>query len=419
RRTQKFLGEKLLWVTIFILMLKKVKTLRIIKNILLIGIFFILFLIFFEIFLRIFYPQNTLLLIEQREKTLNIFKESKYLPWELSPGKVTRHIGPENDWNVEVKINSKGLRDREIDYTKPKGTYRILVLGDSFSFGYGVDLNESYGKVLERLLNANSKAKRFEVINAGFASGNSIDTAYIFLKNEGLKYNQDLVIFGFLPSNDIEDIQAHYWEEDTNGLPIIIKERGIYVNKDGNRQTNSTYLIQDRVNILWKSHVFFSKYSYVYTFFKNALKNNYFAFEFRKKFEPKISTIYDVVYSDLLATGWEKSKLLFLETNKLLQSHDVKFVVLYIPDKWQPIDKFWNDYMRIYLKDNTLISRTKPQDILAEFASENNIRFVDIYPMFHSNQNMPLYFNIDPHWTKYAHYLAGNGVYDFLQDLIV
>ena len=59
----------------------------------------------------------------------------------------------ENDFKVQVKINSKGLRDNEYPYEKPDDTYRILMLGDSFTFGYGVNIEDTMAKVLEENLN--------------------------------------------------------------------------------------------------------------------------------------------------------------------------------------------------------------------------------------------------------------------------
>ena len=68
------------------------------------------------------------------------------------PGSKGRIVTPE--FTTKVLINSKGLRDREYKYAKPPGTRRILCLGDSFKLGYGVEADQTFAKVLERLLNA-------------------------------------------------------------------------------------------------------------------------------------------------------------------------------------------------------------------------------------------------------------------------
>ena len=104
--------------------------------------------------------------------------------------------------NQPLSINSKGLRDREYPYLKPPGTKRILVLGDSYTWGYGVANEEIYTEVLEETLQ--QKYPHYEVINAG-VSGWGTDQQYLFLVNEGLKYSPDLVIVAHF-FNDLDEI---------------------------------------------------------------------------------------------------------------------------------------------------------------------------------------------------------------------
>jgi len=48
---------------------------------------------------------------------------------------------------VEVVINSKGMRDGEHSMV-PTGKRRMLILGDSFGWGYGVEHHERFSKIL-------------------------------------------------------------------------------------------------------------------------------------------------------------------------------------------------------------------------------------------------------------------------------
>jgi len=105
-------------------------------------------------------------------------------------------------YGTEVKINSKGLRDYEYDYLKPKHCYRVLVLGDSITFGWGVDFSQTYPKLLEKKLNERSPGQKFEVINSGVGNYNLRDELS-YLEYEGLKYSPDLIILGFF-LNDAE-----------------------------------------------------------------------------------------------------------------------------------------------------------------------------------------------------------------------
>jgi len=102
----------------------------------------------------------------------------------------------------KLTINSKGLRDTEHPYAKPEGVKRILVLGDSFAWGYGVADEETFSSVLERLF-AEREGTRWEVINTG-VSGWSTDQQYLFLREEGLRYEPDIVLLAFCSANDVK-----------------------------------------------------------------------------------------------------------------------------------------------------------------------------------------------------------------------
>ena len=100
------------------------------------------------------------------------------------------------------KLNSYGFRDAEYDLEPTKDTIRIAIVGDSFTFGYGLENQEdTYVKQLEKILNANSRQK-YEVLNFGTSGANILDV-YWLLKYKILEFNPDIVIYGFFP-NDLE-----------------------------------------------------------------------------------------------------------------------------------------------------------------------------------------------------------------------
>lgn len=97
---------------------------------------------------------------------------------------------------VPLVTNSRGLRDSEYSYQKPENTFRIVGLGDSSLFGWGVRLEDTSLKVLERILNDQSSALRYEVINFATPGYNTAIEAEVFVK-KCLKYDPDLVIMHF------------------------------------------------------------------------------------------------------------------------------------------------------------------------------------------------------------------------------
>jgi lysophospholipase L1-like esterase len=107
---------------------------------------------------------------------------------------------------ARVEISSLGLRNPEVALQKPEGFYRILVLGDSMTFGWGVQAEETYPRILERTLNAQTRlsdaSRRFEVINAGVGNYNTAQEVSYF-KERGVLLDPDMVILGFYV-NDAE-----------------------------------------------------------------------------------------------------------------------------------------------------------------------------------------------------------------------
>lgn len=194
------------------------------------GILFITFLIP-EIFLRCFKPQQTY------SRLAALVKAGIYIPGDFIPFtlKASSHIQtPSMEYPgrmVDVSTNSLGLRGYEVNLTKSPGTKRILVLGDSYTYGTFVGDNETYCAVLENLLQQENRS--VEVINAGYADGWSPDEHYAWLVNTGLNFQPDYIIYGFFIGNDI-DVKDLVWEKvDSRGLPVNISNPKIYIDQNG------------------------------------------------------------------------------------------------------------------------------------------------------------------------------------------
>lgn len=109
------------------------------------------------------------------------------LGWSLEPGARTRHRTPEFD--VAVRINDQGFRaDRGYSLGPPPQTTRIVAVGDSFTFGQGVDAHEAFPAILERRLDA-------EVVNLG-VPGYGLDQQLLMLESRGLRFRPDLILVG-------------------------------------------------------------------------------------------------------------------------------------------------------------------------------------------------------------------------------
>jgi GDSL-like Lipase/Acylhydrolase family len=116
------------------------------------------------------------------------YRFSRTKGYELSPG--------------QGDVNSEGFRDHEYQLTKPEHTFRIVAVGDSFTFGAGVKPEETYSKRLEAMLNEQfgGKSMRFEVLNTG-VPGYNTHQELIHLQELGLRFEPDLIVVGFTMSD--------------------------------------------------------------------------------------------------------------------------------------------------------------------------------------------------------------------------
>ncbi len=127
--------------------------------------------------------------------------------------------GSRYEWQeIPVVINSNGLRNPETTYEKPANMYRILNLGDSIAMGWGVRMEETYGRQLEEMLNTSGADQQYEVINAGVPGWNPANEL-AFLQAEGLNYEPDLVLLDLTIVNDIYGRSAL----EKQGRPALIE----------------------------------------------------------------------------------------------------------------------------------------------------------------------------------------------------
>ena len=90
----------------------------------------------------------------------------------LVPGFAGEHTG------VQISINSHGMRDREYDARKPPGSLRILALGDSWTFGVGMESEDTWPKRLEALLT--SPGRPVAVMNTGVSGYETFHEAFYY-----------------------------------------------------------------------------------------------------------------------------------------------------------------------------------------------------------------------------------------------
>lgn len=163
----------------------------------------VLCLIIAEILIRIFQPSQI--------RSQFMTRPDPPLGFSLTPNYKNLLVTP--DTSCMVEINKDGFRDYEYSPDKDSSVYRIMVLGDSFVFGWGVNMEDSFPKKLEKELNETHplpEITKYEVMNTG-GYGYGTLQEYLFYKQRGYLYHPDLVILAFF-KNDVEESNASMWK---------------------------------------------------------------------------------------------------------------------------------------------------------------------------------------------------------------
>lgn len=225
-----------------------------------------------EAALTLFYPIEYLQLPDRSPDDLfnEVLHRSSEIPglaFELAPNRQKKY---EKVW---IRTNSFGMRDTEPASLEDDSVSRIVVLGDSFTFGFRVEGASSYPSVLERRLNEGASEKRFEVLNLGVSGYNTQDEA-IVLEHKGLSWRPDLVILGYVLNDpETEPVQplTSYFQEPAvwqrsnlarlvaqvkHGLEMRIWGGGDYyryLHSEGHDKWNSVLSALDEIRVLTES----------------------------------------------------------------------------------------------------------------------------------------------------------------------
>ncbi len=151
-----------------------------------------------------------------------------------------------------VRINSEGLRDREHARQKPANTFRIAVLGDSFSEAMHVSMEETYWALLESKLKdcPALQGKNVEVINFG-VSGYGTAQELITLRRKVWDYQPDMVMLAMTTFNDISDNSRAL--KKTEEIPYFVFSNNQLVLDDSFLQSRTYRRLDSRLNRLGRA----------------------------------------------------------------------------------------------------------------------------------------------------------------------
>lgn len=359
-------------------------------------------LILGELYMRSFHPQVSTL-------GLNYLVPDDKLRYKHMPNCKLTYSNSEMD--ADFFTNSQGFRDVE-NYEDAPESEKILFLGDSFTFGFGVKQEEVFSAVLQKKLK--EKRKGIAVVNAG-AVGYGTDQEYIFLKESGINMKPKLVIINIYANDLSDNVWRSIFYLDPEGA---IKENPpltysnillfrwflsqshlfIYLTDSIDKKITET-IGWDNVNgslgVLISNNI--ENYIFKWPFYKNSEDMNLDIWKEFLKFNS--IDFYQKKYGEKVWDyGVNLQEILIKKTVDALSEKNIPYLFTLIP-----------------AKEQTLGNKTPSdgfQEHLSVFFEKNDIPFINLNDYFASHPD--LYFERDVHWNKKGHEFFSNILYDHL-----
>ena len=289
------------------------------------------------------------------------------------------------EWDVEVEINDNGFRDINNIYQSKKD--KVLILGDSFTEGFGVSLENSYPKKLEKLFHDSDIP--FDVYNAGITGNNLVDYIEIYNRYFANDDTIKVVIIGLFPGNDL---------------------------KNSYKIRNVTEIKKN--NILNSLKQAAAKNSTFYNILNRFIKSNYEISSILVKFgiikeKKNILVNYD------LKNSLQKEKI-FYSTNLLNKFKESiikkKLLVILIPSKEQINDESWEFLIRKHRDKINDIDRKLPTELVEKKLNDYGINVINFYNIFNLyKRKTPIYFEYDPHINIQGHTIISSEIFKKLK----
>ncbi|HMK23723.1 MAG TPA: GDSL-type esterase/lipase family protein [Terriglobales bacterium] len=303
---------------------------------------------------------------------LSHYTTDPYLPFKTRPLARTTGRAATGEYDYDYRHNSFGFRDIERPPHKPKeDVFRILALGDSFTYGAGVPFEATFLSRLERMLNARpEKHPPIEIIKAGIPRFFP-EPERLLLEHYGWSFEPDLVLVVFVP-NDV--IDTYY------GMKALTVCDGFLLTSYAARLLGSC---PNPVFLLYKSsHAF------------RLLLSRVVSYRLERDRPVHWSEIYKA--NGFHEKDWQEVERQYTQMVQLAQRNRVRIDFIHIPME----------------EGLSIPSGAYPAERLLAFAEQHKVPFFDTLPALKTAAATgPVYWRRDGHPNERGHQVIAETLY--------
>jgi lysophospholipase L1-like esterase len=312
----------------------------------------------------------------------------------------------QQDFSYVQRNNAFGLRGNEITIDKPKDTFRILTLGDSFTMGKGVEDDQTFSALMQDILNeklgsCDARYERIEVLNGGVDSYAPILSS-LYLTQALHVLGPDLVILN-LDNSDLIQEAAYR-------MIAIRDDRGEIMGVPGNE---SKKRLSDKFRSWIESNLYITR---VLLFYTNKFLGHKDLTVRGVVERANAEVIAHTLESDHIdrTAQWADVFASLAKIQDFADSREMEFLVTLYPWAHQVSDGEWLPGRFTYLTKDDRPIEDYDEKILG-MAVDRNIAAVSLYDAFENYSGTEsLYFDNDPHFTTHGHELMAGEIARYL-----
>lgn len=313
--------------------------------------------------------------VEWRNDQLFMVEKHPTRVWQYK----VQYRGTYRSKEFETQIRTNSMRFRGPEMTFDPNAYRILFIGDSFTFGWGVEDNEAYPAVLKKMIEKSMPDLNVQVYNYGHW-GYAFDQEYMTIKDKISVIKPHMIVQGFYWSG-MQTLHAHKWTRDDSGDIIAVDRPSVRITSDG--------------ALLFKSEAVE----------RPPLNSRFFAMVARVVLNWNLSGIgNDLPLADpndqIYTHVWGMNEEVIDRTVKFTRQENIAYIPFSIPRDIQLNEQERGILYLPALEGKDLDLPTRRLNSMFEKAGQP---FIDLVPAFKNNYEPDLYFKWDPHWTIKGH----------------
>ena len=312
----------------------------------------------------------------------------------------------QSEFSYIQRVNNLGMRGQDATLAKPANTFRILMLGDSFTMGKGVHDDETWSVLTERALNEKAAAcggPHIQVLNGGVDSYAPI-LSLIELRE--LRATTPDVVVEDLDVTDLVQEQAyrHMGSFAADGMPLRV-----------HAVTMTNPSLTDRVRTWIDKHLVFTRFIFV-----SIDKMFHYG---NVDVGTRVITLADPEIVNYTLAGdtvdrrheWADIFDSIDRMKKLSDTLHAAFVLSIYPWPHQYSDTSWIPGRYEFMAKNARPSENSVKTI-ESLAAKDSIELFTAFPAFRAYRgNRDLYYKQDMHWTSAGASVMATAMTDYLE----